>query len=121
MPSDRLTRVNALLRREIGDALFRILHEAEMDLSAVTVTRVAVARNLRQAHVLISIRDHAADRAHMLAVIKRHRAEIQACINRDLTLKYTPRLAFELDTSVERGDHVLEILNALPPPREDTA
>jgi ribosome-binding factor A len=121
MSSDRLTRVNALLRREIGEALFRVLHEQDMDLAAVTVTGVAVARNLRQARVLVSIRDHETDRARMLAVIKRHRADIQQHINRDLTLKYTPRLTFELDTSVERGDRVLAILDRLDMPAEDSA
>jgi ribosome-binding factor A len=46
----------------------------------------------------------------MLALLRRHRKEIQDRINRDLTLKYTPRLTFELDTSLERGDHVLDLL-----------
>ncbi|MBL7078009.1 MAG: hypothetical protein ISS31_11130 [Kiritimatiellae bacterium] len=30
-----------------------------------------------------------------------------------MTLKYTPKLDFELDTSVEQGDHVLGILQEL--------
>ena len=46
----------------------------------------------------------------MLQMIRNHRAEIQRLINKDLTLKYTPRLHFELDLSLEKGDHVLDIL-----------
>lgn len=116
MPSNRLARVNELLRREIGDALFRVLHEGDFDLSAVTVTHVQVAPNLRQARVWISIRDHEAERNRMLGIIKKHRPEIQKRINSDLTLKYTPRLSFELDTSVERGDRVLGLLHELELP-----
>jgi ribosome-binding factor A len=119
MQSHRLTRVNELLRREIGEALFRVLHEGGFDLSAVTITRVEVSRNLRHARVGVSIRDHEAERARMLGIIQRHRPEIQDRINRDLTLKYTPRLTFELDTSVERGDRVLGILHQLEPPEPE--
>ena len=46
----------------------------------------------------------------MLGLLRHRRGEIQRLINRDLVLKYTPRLAFELDGSIERGDHVLDIL-----------
>ncbi|MBN1556976.1 MAG: 30S ribosome-binding factor RbfA [Lentisphaerae bacterium] len=113
MTSDRITRVNALLRREIGEALFRVLHESGVDLGAITVTRVQTARNLREARVWVSIRNHEDERLHMLGLLKKHRAEIQARINRDMSIKYTPRLRFELDHSIEQGDRVLHILDEL--------
>lgn len=113
MSVDRLTRVNALLRREIGDLLFRIMDERGFDLSAVSITRVEVSPSLRQARVMVSIRDHEKEREPMLRLLRRHAPEIQATINRDLTLKYTPRLSFELDTSIERGDKVLGLLSEI--------
>lgn len=105
-----MTRVNELLRREIGAVLFHIMNEENFDLSAVTVTHVIASSSLRHARVLVSIRDHQDEREKMLGLLRRHRGQIQALINRDLTLKYTPRLTFELDTSLERGDHVLDLL-----------
>ncbi len=113
MSVDRLKRVNELLRREIGEALYHVMKEADFDMSAVTVTHVITSRNLRHARVLVSIRDHKNERQRMLGHIRRHRREIQAMINRDLVLKYTPKLSIELDESVERGDHVLEVLSEL--------
>lgn len=113
MSVDRLIRVNALLKREIGSFLFRIIHESRFDLSAVTITRVMTSRNLRDARVFVSIRDHHEERERMLGLLRRHRAEIQAHINATLVMKYTPRLTFELDTSVEEGDHVLTLLAQL--------
>lgn len=98
------------MRREIGELLFRILQAENIDLSAVTITHVVTSQNLRQARVLVSIREHHGERDRMLNLLRRHRTEIQARINEDLKLKYTPRLSFELDTSVERGDHVLALL-----------
>lgn len=113
MSTDRLTRVNELLRREIGTVLYQVMHEQDFDMSAVTVTHVVCSSNLRRARVLVSIRDHQADRKSMLSKILKHRREIQSRINKDLTLKYTPRLFFELDGSVAQGDHLLEVLQEM--------
>jgi ribosome-binding factor A len=113
MSVDRLKRVNELLRREIGEALFRVMTEADVDISTVMVTRVIASRNLRHARVMVSVRGQDDERQRTLSRLKRHRSEIQRLINRDLVLKYTPKLLFELDTSVERGNHMLDILNEL--------
>lgn len=122
MSVDRLTRVNALIRREIGEALFKVLgREPNVDASSITITQVITSRNLREARVRVSIRDQHERRAALLSMLRRHRAELQEAINRDLTLKYTPRLSFELDTSLERGDHVLDVLAHLDPPADDPA
>lgn len=120
MSIDRLTRINELLKREIGDLLYRVMHENNFDLSAVTITRVMTSRNLRHARVLVSIREHHAERERMLALLRRHRAEIQQRINTDITLKYTPCLTFELDTSIEEGDRILQLMATLEPSASET-
>jgi len=113
MTVDRLTRVNELLKREIGEILFRIIHDDEFDLAAITVTGVFISRNLRNAKVMVSIRDHLDQRQKMLAILRRYRAEIQKHISHDVILKYTPRLSFELDTSIEKGDAILGIIHKM--------
>ncbi len=114
MTIDRITRVNELLKREISTALFRLLApEERVDTAAVTVTHVITSRNLRHARVLISILGHEDERGSIMEQIRDHRVEIQQWINRNVKLKYTPRLDFELDRSVEQGDHVLEILQEM--------
>lgn len=110
MKVDRITRVNALLKREIGDLLFQVMQAENFDLSAVTVTQVSVGRDLRDAVVHVSIRNHERERGRMLRLLDKHRGQIQEAINRDVQLKYTPRLQFRLDTSVEKGDRVLGLL-----------
>jgi ribosome-binding factor A len=39
-------------------------------------------------------------------------------INRNMTLHYTPKLRFRLDTGIAKGDRVLDILNHLEMPQE---
>ena len=111
MTVDRITRINELLRQEVGNALFYIVKESDFDLSAVTITHVIASHNLQNARIFISIRNHYNKRESMLSVLRKHRGEFQKEINKNLTLKYTPCLSFELDTSIERGDHILSLLS----------
>ena len=123
MPVDRLERVNELLRREIGEALFHVFN-GEIDLAAVTVTRVETSRNLRHATVSVSIFGYEDDRGRFIRALADKRVELQRLINRDCHLKYTPRLRFSLDTSIEKGDHVLAVINKMESegdiPEDDT-
>ena len=111
MSTDRITRVNELLRREVGRALFQALsNERGLDMATVTVTHVETSRNLRTARVGISFRAPEADQQRLLSLVKRHRAAVQEWIGENVILKYTPRLEFELDRSVAKGDHILGVL-----------
>jgi ribosome-binding factor A len=116
MKRDRLVRVNEQMKREIGASLFRLFDADRdgIDLSAVTITHVMTSSNLRSARVLVSIRDHESERGRYLSVLTNHRAQIQEQIARHMGLKYTPRLAFELDLSIQDGDRILSLLSELP-------
>ena len=113
MVSKRITRVNELLRREIAAYLYRLINEGGFDMSAVTITQVDTAPNLRHARVFVSIRDHELEKEAMLDTIASHRLAIQKQINRTMHLKYTPHLEFELDRSIEQGDRVLNLIAEL--------
>ena len=115
MKTDRLTRVNESIRREIGQILFRVMNERGFDLSAVSVTRVITSSDLKAARVLVSIRDHEAERPRMLDLLRKHRGDIQEALSKKLIMKYTPRLSFALDTSIEEGDRVLALLSSMEP------
>jgi len=122
MSSQRITRVNELLRREIGTTLFRVINEADCDLSAVSVTHVVAASDLHTAKVLVSIRGDSVKQRRILSILRKHRVDIQELINKNVILKYTPRLSFSLDTSLAEGDHVLDILRGLEEePSDDPA
>ena len=118
MSVNRLDRVNVLLLREIADDLFRVLQsDPEVDVAGITVTKVECAPNLRSANVWVSIMD-AADHPTWLRRLSKHAKEIQTLINRNMTLHYTPKLRFRLDTGIAKGDRVLDILNHLDLPMD---
>lgn len=119
MNDQRITRVNELLRREIGTSLYKLINEGDCDLSRVTVTHVITSRDLRTARVLLSIMGDQDQQKRALARIMRHRVDIQEVIHKNVILKYTPRLTFALDSSLEAGDRVLGILRGLDGETQD--
>ena len=113
MASRRVVRVNALLRREIGNALYRVMTGRDFDMSAVTVTRVITSCDLRTAEVMVSIRAKGKEGDRLFSVLRHRRGEIQKMIGKSVVLKYTPHLSFTLDTSLEEGDRVLDVLRSI--------
>ncbi len=113
MKADRITRVNELIRRELGIQLYRVVNRPDFDSAAVTFTHAITSVDLRSCRVLVSIRGEPAGQERMLSILRRHRADFQEAIHKNVVLRYTPQLHFVLDHSVEEGDHVLQILGRM--------
>lgn len=115
----RLERVRELLKREIGEVIRRELPVNEAGL--INVNDLQVAPNLKNATVFIGILGGEAQKKKGMEMLEQKRKRIQGMVARGVVLKYTPRLRFLLDESVERGNRVLKILEELnlPPPTEN--
>ena len=113
MSIDRLTRVNELIKREVAENLFHVMHESGFDLSAVTVTHVITSTDLRHARVLVSIRADPGDRPWMVRMLNKHAKQFQHHLGKSIILKYTPQIVFELDESIEKGDRILRLISEL--------
>jgi ribosome-binding factor A len=108
--SNRIVRVNELLKRELGN-LINLKNIAPSNSILVSVTEVKTTNDLRKALVFISVfggDDN--DAKKVLQLLKKKRVEIQHDIAQVVTLKYTPVLRFELDKRVSAGDKVFELL-----------
>ena len=114
MSVDRLERVNSLLKRVIAEAMFSVMQGDTVQPGLITVTDVACGKDLRDATVKISVFGDDALKETALRHLKHNARKFQAIINREVRLKFTPRLNFVLDLSLEKGDEVLAILNNLP-------
>lgn len=115
MGTPRLVRVNELLKREIAEDLYRNYAGSDFEASAITVTRVECAPDLRDANVFVSIFGHEGEgeREGMIDYLNRHRQEIIRMMVKRVKLKYTPRLHFILDESLEGGDNILAMLDEM--------
>lgn len=110
MGTPRLVRVNELLKREIAEDIYRNFAGGDFEASALTVTRVECAPDLRDANVYVSVFGHEDERGSMIDYLNRHRQEIVRLMVKRVKLKYTPRLHFILDETLEEGDNILSIL-----------
>ncbi|MBQ3289348.1 MAG: 30S ribosome-binding factor RbfA [Kiritimatiellae bacterium] len=114
MSVDRLERVNSLLKRVIAEAMFTVMQGDSVQPGLITVTGVTCGKDLHDATVRISVLGDDALRTTALHHLQHHARRFQAIINREVRLKFTPRLTFQLDMSLVKGDEVLAILDKLP-------
>ena len=116
----RLERVREMLKRAIGEVIRRELPVDEAGL--INVNDLDVAPNLKNATVYVGILGGKAQKAKGMEMLESHRIRIQGLVAKEVILKYTPRLRFMLDDSIERGNQVLRIIEQLekesPPPSE---
>ena len=120
MSVSRIERVNSLLKRVIGDAVFRVLMGDDVSTSEITVTGVACGKDLRNATVKVSVFGEPAEQKRVIGIMIHHAHEFERIINAEVRMKFTPKLRFELDHSLEKGDRVLAILDSLDIPKDET-
>jgi|SRR6185436_2574456 len=107
----RLQRVRELLKREIGEVIRREIPVSEAGL--INVNDVTVSNDLQTAAVYIGILGTAEQKKTGVALLQQNRKRIQGLVGQAVVLKYTPKLRFLVDDSIERGNRVLEILEEL--------
>ena len=121
MASHRLLRVRELLKREIGEAIRREIPVQQAGL--VSVTDVDVGGDLKNAKVYLSLLGTAEQKKTAFKLLNENRPRIQSLVAKTVVLKYTPKLKFLFDESVERGNRVVRIIEELEknmPPEEST-
>lgn len=111
MASLRLLRVRELLKREIGEAIRREIPVQQAGL--VTVNDVDVAGDLKNARVYLGLLGTTEQKKVALDLLNKNRPRIQSFVAKTVVLKYTPRLKFIVDPSVEKGNRVLRIIEEL--------
>lgn len=106
----RTVRVNELMLREISE----ILHTRfQAETVGVTVTKVDVAPDLRQARISYAVFGGAEENRLAERFFARYRGEIRRQMARRITLKYLPDLHFRRDDGVQEGQDLLALMDEL--------
>lgn len=109
--SQRMERVDELLRQEIGALLTRDVHDPHIGFA--TVTDVETTSDLRHATVWVSVIGDAASRRETLTALERAMGFVRHELGVRLRIKRIPELHVRLDDSAERGTRVMRVLDAL--------
>lgn len=117
MDFKRADRIGEQLRHEIADILLRKIKDPR--LSGISITAVDVTDDLRNAKVFISTYGAASGNEDILKGLKSAAGFIRGEIMHRLQIKRIPELMFKVDTSIERGVRIMEILEDLKKKGED--
>lgn len=113
MSSHRIERVNTLIRHSLAEQILRNIVEPDFNPALVTITHVITSADLRHTRVLVSINAPPDRQQQMFGILRRKRGVLQHEMSREVILKYTPHVSFELDQSLAEGDHVLGMIAKL--------
>lgn len=114
--SQRITRINALLQREISEQMRRYYRA---DTAAITISDVDVSADLRTARIYYSVLGDEEDIAASKKLFRKIGKDIRQRVSREITLKYFPTFYFSYDPSLERGAEINAILDQLDQEKND--
>jgi len=114
--NDRMRRVNEAVREVVSQGVGEL---KDPRIGFVTVTGVETTPDLRHARVFVSVLGSASKRDKTLAGLAAAHGLLQARLARELRMKRTPQLAFEYDTTVERGVRMTQLIDELAPEPDD--
>lgn len=117
-PSPRMRKVNELLREVIAEEVTDL---KDPGLGFITVTGVDTAPDLRNATVFYTVLGTDEEKAATAEALRRATPRLQASIGDQVRMKYTPRLRFAVDPSLDQGLRIDEILHELEEERDRDA
>lgn len=107
MTSDRMRRVNEVVREVVSDAINEL---SDPRIGFVTVTSVETSPDLRTARVHFSVLGDEEARGRALAGLSSAHGVIQARVARETRMKRTPTLTFKYDDTIEKGVRISRLL-----------
>jgi ribosome-binding factor A len=107
----RAKRLGAEIQRELTELLRREVKDGR--IGNVTITAVDVTGDLRNAHVhyLIFGREGADPRVQ--AGLESAAGFLRNALSKSLMIRYTPTLTFALDTSIEHGVRLSQLIDSV--------
>ena len=113
MSSRRVLKAAEAIREVVGMAFLADLKDPRID--GVTVTRVEVTPDMREAKVYVSIMGSDAAQRTCLHGLQSAAGFLQQKIAKRIDTRYTPRIMFELDMGVKKSIAIARLLDDVLP------
>ena len=108
--SRRIERVNNLIRQELAELLRRYVKDPRLG-NFVTVTAVSTSADFKHARIYVSHLDSPEQKAEILNGLAAATGFLRKELARRLKLRRMPEISFHWDDSIERGDHLLTLID----------
>jgi len=108
--SHRIERVNNLIRQEISELLRRQVKDPRLG-TFVAVTEVVTSPDLRHAKIFVSCISSKEEKQETLNALSGASRYFRKELAKNLRLRRIPELSFHWDDSIERGDHLMRLID----------
>ena len=115
--SHRIPRINHLIRQEISELLRLQVKDPRLG-NFVAVTEVSTTPDLKYAKVFISFIGSEEEKQNILNVLATASGFFRREMAKHLKLRRIPELNFLWDDSIERGDHLMRLIDQVTSPEE---
>ena len=112
-----IERVNSLIRQEISELLRCQVKDPRLD-TFITVTAVDTSSDMRHAKVFVSRLGGPEEKKETLGVLASAAGFFRRELAARLKLRRVSELSFKWDDSLERGDHLLQLIDQVSPKQE---
>ncbi len=110
MSSRRQKQINHSIRREISDLLIHQVNDPRIH-GLISVTEVDVSPDLKQAKVYISIMGDKQEKSEVFQGIISASEFLRRELGNRMRMRYIPRLIFERDDSMEKAEHLNQLID----------
>lgn len=111
MTIDRAGRVAELVKVELSNIIMNELRDPRVGF--ITITGVKMSSDLRHAKIYFSILGDKGDKEQTIAGLKQATGFLRRELGHRLQLRHCPTLSFYVDTSIEYGAHIDQLLEKL--------
>ena len=109
MAGYRLERTNDDIQLVLSE-LLRSIKDPRVNQGMISVTRTETTGDLRYCKVFLSVFGLSNEKEFFKG-LKSASGWLRRELSRKMSIRYTPELIFELDTSIEHGAHINEIIS----------
>jgi ribosome-binding factor A len=111
MTQQRSARLQAAMQEEISDIIRNRMRDPRIGF--VSVTEVEMSPDYKQAKVYISVLGDEDCKKETQAGLESAAGFVRSELGRRIRLRHTPEIVFCLDSSIERGVRISELLHKL--------
>lgn len=114
----RQEKLGELIAVELSDLLRTRLKDPRIGFASIT--HVEVSGDLRHAKVFVSVMGNAEEQEDTMKGLRHATGFLRHELASRIVLRYMPELVFKLDTSIEHGSRILELMQQLKQEEQKT-
>ena len=107
----RQEKLGELIAIELSDLLRTRVKDPRVGFASIT--HVQVSGDLRHAKVFVSVMGTEKEQAATIQALKHATGFLRSELAGRITIRYMPELTFKLDTSIEQGARIIELIRAI--------